>query len=510
MMTGMTAAVVVLPSVLVPEQSVEITIGRVACTLIGVVVVTLVTGFFTPASQRDDFYRRVRDLAGDAVAFAAEAIATASAGAELKRRILAQISAVEAEAGLVSAGSFAAYRRLRHVNALIATSLAVMARARAVRARSRRGDRVPEQVTDDLAAFSDGLRAGVAAEPPRWNEAADGAGPELARLSEALRQLRAAEQALFAGDPDAHAPNRKSPYLAPHRDWALARRTGMVSGTVTFLAASAGYLSGWPVAELAALGVCIFSMVLGSMPMPAKVAPLLFGGVVVGVVLATLYRFALQPHLDSTPALLLSVLPFVLLGGLGRASRKFALPALDANMCFMLASQAGLPAAGAVEILSGGGALIAAAGVVSAGFWLLPPQPERHAKDAARLIRRDLERLLIRPSADWHRATGRQILRLMLHLGRAGSGSAPEGLLAALNFGHAVAALRELSARPPRGEPQRREAEAVLALLTGFAAAPDAVAARLAAQPIGDPAVARAAEAAADALREGRELFAFG
>lgn len=67
LMSGITVAVVVMPALLYSEQGVELAWARIQCTLIGVVVTTLVTGFSTPKSEREKFYQKVRTLAVDAV-----------------------------------------------------------------------------------------------------------------------------------------------------------------------------------------------------------------------------------------------------------------------------------------------------------------------------------------------------------------------------------------------------------------------------------------------------------
>jgi uncharacterized membrane protein YccC len=133
MMSGMTAAIVVLPSVLAPEQSGAVALARLECTLIGVVVVTLVTGFWTPDSPRQEFHGRVRHLSSDAVAFVAALLKDIpqEKGEALERRILREMGEVQATASLVTAGSIEGYRRLHHVHALVTVSLAVMAAGRA-------------------------------------------------------------------------------------------------------------------------------------------------------------------------------------------------------------------------------------------------------------------------------------------------------------------------------------------------------------------------------------------
>ncbi|MES2533560.1 MAG: FUSC family protein [Pseudomonadota bacterium] len=482
MMAGMTAAVVVLPSVTAPEHMLALAAARVECTLIGVVVVTLVTGFFTPHSRRDEFYRRVQSLAADAQDFAAQAASGASAAqtAELERRTLAGMSDVDANARLVAAGSVDGYRRLRHCNALISASIAVMAAGSALRARRARG-----------AADADAVQ----------------------RLAEADAQRVAACEALMAepGSADARSFGPKVTQLAPHRDWQRACTHGLVSGGATFIAAAAGYASGWPAGELAALGVCIFSMVLGSLAAPKMVAPKLLAGVLAGVLFATFYRFVIQPHVDGTGALVLSVAPFIVLGAFARFSRRTAMPALDANMCFMLGSQAGMPAAGAAQILNGAAALLLAAALVGFGFWLAPDRSAERSRGFAQAIRRDLQRLLYdtRPTADWHARSSRRILRLMLDLQRAGRhGEAPAGLLAAANLGHAVVALQGMAASSPSGTDQRAYIERTLQAIRGFEADPLAVAEvleRLAADAA-EPPLMRLQHDAADALRAGATL----
>jgi hypothetical protein len=137
------------PSVLRPEHAIELAVARVECTLIGVIVVTLVTGFWTPASPREDFYERVRRLAKEAMAFALAAPAEEAEACE--RQILREMSEVQVNASLVTAGSIEGYRRLHHVDALIVAAFAVMAAGNRIAERLRR-DRVPQHfITDEEA-----------------------------------------------------------------------------------------------------------------------------------------------------------------------------------------------------------------------------------------------------------------------------------------------------------------------------------------------------------------------
>jgi uncharacterized membrane protein YccC len=515
LMAGITAAVVALPSLLDPGHSLNIAVARVECTLIGVLVVTFVTGAATPESPRAAFYARVRELAGDAVASVAELLAGAKQ--ELaERRILREIAEVDAAAALVMAGSIEGYRRIRHVNAFIAASLAMMAVGQTLARRKSASEWAAEPLPRLLKDFAARLRTrdSPAAQDLDLRVLLQKAAAIEARLGAVLEQLVRAEAALFSAAPGSKeglAPEREI-RLAPYYDWPLACRTGLVSGIATFLAAALGLASGWPAAELGALGVCIFSMLLGSVPKPKVVAPAVLKGVVAGVIAATFYRFVVLPHVATVPELVFSVMPFILLGAFARASRKTALPALDANMCFLLASQAVLPpVTDPRAILNGGAALILAAATVTIGFMLFPRtprDPRALAAGTARTIVNDLERLIagtaLSPDADAHRA--RQVLRLMLHLSQAGDlrGMPSGSILAALNLGNAIAELQALS-RPGAPQPV-----AVSAIFAGFAGEPRRVAAELLhhADSREGQAVAWLLRDAAHALSQCASLFA--
>jgi hypothetical protein len=199
-----------------------------------VVVVTLVTGFLTPESKRQEFYQRVRKVSGDAVAHVAQLLrgSDSERNAEVERRIVAGLSKLENAAPLVSAGSIEGYRRLRHVDALVVASLSAIAAGAALRARIQAGEAagttVPTDLPERLQRLADQLRAApstaVQEMPALALEADDKA---LGRLARALQQLLASAAALCSanGDADSRSLGAVPQLLAPHREWALARRT---------------------------------------------------------------------------------------------------------------------------------------------------------------------------------------------------------------------------------------------------------------------------------------------
>lgn len=469
LLSGMTAAIIVIPSMLVPEGALTLAVARLECTLIGVVVVTVVTGLLTPRAPHQALYDRLRALSGDALLLAAQILENGTAGsAAEERRIIGQISEIEATAPLTLAGSFEGYRRLHDVNALVVGLLAIMSAAQALR-RRRTGD---IGITGQLRQIAAGLKSKEALRPgiasKLW------ATPGLERLATALQTVIEANDALGHPTPPRDGEHRRE-RLAPHREWLLARRTGLVAGLATFAAAALGVVSDSPAVMLGAMGVCIFAMVLGSMPLPQIIAPKMLIGALVGALIAIFYRFCIQPSIVTLPGLLLSMAPFLLLGGFARASPRTAIPSVDAIMCFLLASQAGTPAvASAAVILGDAATLFVSALLVTGSFILLPRRAERQAEEAVDIIRRDLQRMAESPSSnglEWHSRASRQILRLALHLGRARTLAErwPNGMLAVLNLGYGIEQLHTV------GEP----AGAALALLKGLADDPLQVAGQL-------------------------------
>jgi len=447
LMAGMTAAVVVIPSALSPQDSWSLALARVECTLIGVLTVTLVLWLFTPQTRRSDFYQRARNLAADTVDFAAQTL-SADTEPATELRLLKALSEMDAEALPISAGSLRGYRHLRHIEQLLLASINLMAAAQAMSSRLRPDALATAELASHLQQVATHLRSDEQTAVILPAPIHDLPSRRLARLEQALEQLCRAAAQLAPGASFSPAGAQAAVTLAADRNWPLALRTATTTGAAAL--ACAGLAFPTPATELAILGVCIFSMLLGSMAQPQKHVPHMLLGVLAGVLGATLYRFVVQPHLDSMMELILTLLPFLLVGGILRASRRFAVAAIDANMCFLLASQAGMPAAGSSDIINSSAALLLGAGLVGTGFLLFPRTMQRALRLTTRAILHDIRSLLhdTRPLARerWLALAGRRILRLIAHTPSASS--PPAGLLALLNLGQSIIDLHQLGQLP--------------------------------------------------------------
>ncbi len=347
--------------------------------------------------------------------------------------LLHRAADLESRARLIAAGSTQGYRSLRATDAVLGAGIALLEAASAIHGRIGTGGD-DEATISNASGVLDGRDAGQAARGP------------LARLQEASAQLAAARISTEA-DHSADSAANPEPGLAlfARRD---PRRAGMVA-LLAFAASLAGsatiILTGSFSAELTAFSVTIFAMVLGSLPAPHLLARKVAIGVLVGVLAGALYRLGVQPWADSWPALVLTIAPFMIVGALARVKTRTAVYALDANMCFMLASQAGAAAAppGAVVMDSVAMALGTALIVLC---YLALPRPGLHLiGGAVSRLRRDIELLIQHPAArndHWGKIASRRILNLAIELDKAG-GAIPGDILAMSSLGHAVNDLRQ-------------------------------------------------------------------
>lgn len=446
-LSAITAGIVVIPSLHAPSNAVLLALSRVDCTLIGVIVGTLIMAWLTPESPLTDFYAQVRSVSVDAVDYAAKVVRGSSDKEAGEARILSLISRLESTARVIAAGSLEGYRRQRQVDLLIVASLSAMAAARDIR-----DGRFPLDPTLPLRleALRENL-SGDALPPPATGS--QGAAPQ--RLARAIGDLLAAHRALSCPESAAAKPPRRRSWLAPHREAGLALRAGALVGGLCLSATLLAIWSGIPALGMVAMGVCVLSLVLSGMSLPQLMAPKMFTGVLLGASLAALYRLTLQPHLGTTTSTLLVLIPVLLVGGFIRNHPRTAALGIDLLMVFLMGSQYGMPVSHQVSaVLRDAGAIALGSGIGVAVFLLVPRNPRRQARDAVAMIRKDLLRILqLEAEADpqvWHARGSRQILRLSLHIGRAG-GEHPTGMLATLNLGRAMIDLHQLGMPTPVG-----------------------------------------------------------
>ncbi|MGO3132117.1 MAG: FUSC family protein [Alcaligenes sp.] len=479
MLAGITIGVVVLPSVLTPDASLDLALSRVECTLIGVLVTTLLCSRTTPRSQRKHYYERVRVLAADALGLAAQALGPSYDQPDLAlfRRIRQEIVDLDSQARLLAAGSWDAYRRLPYVDAFLYAVIELLAASEVIVRQRERGLAPAADYERAVLEQAQRLQDGQPLRVLRKVAVRQEGQISLARLRRAMGQIQRAEEGLFA----ARAPARRGRHRfltipAISVDWPLATRTGLISGLAAFSAGGIAYALASPALELMAIGVCTFSIILGSMPRPQLMSRTMFTGIAVGVLVASFYRYVIQGDLVTDWQVIASVLPFLVIGGLLRANRPTSAWALDANMCFQLASQAGMAAVSWPIIMKQSLPLLAGSAVVCSAFFLLPRRTHPRGQALVRRVVREIYPLIRRSRPRlfrvWRGRVARQWVRLLHWMGE----QTPQGLLSLINLGHGVVALKRLV---KRGSEQQACVRLVCELLEGFEHQPQELAQQL-------------------------------
>lgn len=479
MMAGLTASVVLLPSLGHDDQVFGMAVARLLSTLIGVVCVMLVGWWVLSTPPRHALLNQVRGRAGEALRLLSRQLEGAGPLSQEAGELVMALVELEQQLGPINAGPLRPSRGARVGGAFVAATLGVLAGMRTTAHLSE----LPEQQRAELAGLVRQAAAALAAPvDENCGVALSQLVAEARRVDETLaRQLArlqvaetAAEHWQAGHDPD--LPLAGTALLTTRRDPRSACISAAGTGVVTLAAGLFVLFSDWQGAWMPAMGLCTFTMVLSSMDLPQRVAPIMAQGVVVGVLLAALFRVLLLPHASGQFDILLMLAPFMLLGGLTRASQHTAMPALDGNMCFMLASQPFLTASTVPAVVAmDAAALIGSILLVALGFRLLPRDPGRRAAHLAETILRDVERLCGKPGRGqdprWHGRMFRRLLRLMLHTGRAERLGIDERaeLLGILNLAQGIIALRELVMDERLDEPRRQALERCVAALRDLA-----------------------------------------
>jgi hypothetical protein len=143
---------------------------------------------------------------------------------------------------------------------------------------------------------------------------------------------------------------------------------GMIAGTTALVGGVLALLVGGPAGVAVALSLCIFSLIIASSRNPEPILTYMPPGAAIGVLAALAYR-GVDMMLPDLPGLaLILAMPFMAAGAALRSHPRSALLGLDANMCFLLAAEAGTAGQGFDAHLQGGVALVVSAFLLAALF----------------------------------------------------------------------------------------------------------------------------------------------
>lgn len=426
LMSAITIAVVVIPAILAPHGGMALAMDRLICTFIGGVSVAVIVGLFTPRAKRKDFRAEVLRFTRSSREIALTTLTGNNADIPTLMR---QAASIEGRARIVTAGSLHGPQRLFAIDAALAAALSLVEAAGTI---AKSGDAaLCQQALDVLTQQS---------------SVPDLSSRAMVRLAQSHAALLVAESSL---DTETDIPeNVPTLRLAPPRDTQRAKSVALLAFVASLTGSAAIILTDNNFsAELTAFSMAIFVLVLGSTPFPQAFAPKVVVGVLFGVAAGALYRLGVQPYADGFFMLVLTIIPFMLLGSLARTYPKTAIFALDANMCFMLASQAGVvgavPAADAVLVNS---FFMALGTIIIVLCYMALPRPGQALIDnTANRLRRDLVILAERAPISgqrWAAIAGRRVMTLAIELDKVNR-AIPPTIVALSDAGQSLNDLRE-------------------------------------------------------------------
>ncbi|MDO9607849.1 MAG: FUSC family protein [Brevundimonas sp.] len=327
LLAGYTACIVAMAGWTDPIHQDALAFGRLACTAIGVLSSTLVSGIFLKPSQRDPLRLALQRFARTVLEQAADDVDATPRANRADGQILTEIGVIGGLADQAGAGSLRWANRARWARHVLAAGLTVAAEAR------RAGWRGPSRTATSTALReqADNLDRAVRCAPA-----------EGGRTTSPDRRIDVARRDLLRGLVafDRSVASRR------HSLWGLEaiawRDVLQAAGrAVLALAVVAGVwlATDWNHGPAMVMSAAIFVTLFSAHDNAQAATAQALRGCVVGAGCGLIYCLWLQPGLHGDLALIAGVTPFLALGAYAMARPATAKAAIDYNMCFLLVAQ---------------------------------------------------------------------------------------------------------------------------------------------------------------------------
>lgn len=496
MLAGYSAAMVTLLHSAQSADPLAVGIDRMLTVLLGLLVALVVGWIFAARDAGDDTAARVQALSRRILGDLVDRLAgTGRPDGDEHRRLLSEMAAIEDGLDQRATGSLRSRKAGRAIRGLLSAQVALLLWMR--RGGAHAGN------APLIAAVREAADASGDAERERaaLRRAAGVAGDPV--LAEALSGLSAATAATDGGT---------QPVLALHRDWIGAGEAALRAVFVILAVGAAWLLTGWEGGPFMLLGAAIMTTVFSTFDNPALTLRQVLLGQTLGVVGALACRWLAWPLAGSEAGLVLSMMPFILAGGLLFGHRRGAGPlGFDYNMVVLLLLQPVWPLAGSLaHSLSVGLAVILgpASGLI-AFLLIFPVSGARRLRTLVAMMVREIEAMAANPGASRRRVVWRarlyhRVLRLVRWADKTGTsrGEAVDGGFALLLAGSAVLHIDALLRKPSLTPQMERRLNATRERLRRLGSDPRrtaralaATAGRVAELPDGDVGLLREAAA---------------
>ncbi len=498
-LAGYSAAMVALLHSAASASPFAVGLDRMATVLLGVAVALAIGWAFAAPGNLDDPVQRVRRLAGRMLGALADHLAGASrTGGHEQQRLLSEIASIEDALDGYAAGSRRARMIVRDVRQMLLAQVALLLWMR----RSLNTETAPSSIAalrraaDACNEPSQAAHVDAALAATLGTVADEGLRDVLTGLAVALRSGRQEKR----GRQDIRDVLRPVPL---HRDWVGAAQAWARAGFVTFAVGAIWLATGWEAGAFMLLGVCIMMTIFSTVENPAATLRQVVLGQALGIFGALCCRWLVWPLAHGEGGLILSMMPFVLAGGILFGHRSASGPiGFDYNMVLLLMLQPHWPLTGSfAQSLELSAAVVLGPVIAIAAYLsIYPVTGERKLRRLLAMMVREIEAMATRRgsarrSAVWRARLFHRVLRLVWWADKSGRdrNETIEGALTLLLLGSATLHLDSIrsgtdlpagSARPldtalaRLGDVGKRPERAAMAL--------DAIARRFAANPLVD------------------------
>lgn len=461
MVAGCTGAVIAMAGYNNPPHLHDLVFGRIACIVIGIVVSTTVTLFFTHRRSKRELLERLSAVAVANIEWVALLVRGTNERelSALRQDIFVEIAAIEGAVDAAWAGSLDLKRRKRHVRNLIVSLLSLLEAGRLAGDHLVRQDSSHDYWRASLArhleevALHLGEHGSTRSDAATMTSVLAETGVLVPLLGETLGELINALQ-LVIDEWDTTAPNIERPARTTfirHRDWQEAGRAALRAATAITAVGVVWHFTGWGRGPLMMMATSIMVSIFSTHDRPSVMLSHIFCGASLGVAAAFLCRLLLQPGTSNPLAQAAISVPFLMAGIIALSHRRTSLGAMDFLLFFLFVMQPGLPAVPAPPIfVAGGFACLGGIVVAILAFrFLLPIDPARRLRSILIAIVHDLNTMAAADSlllVEKCRArTHHRVLRMLANARKLDHdlSAIVEGGLAALVIGRCLQQLRE-------------------------------------------------------------------
>ncbi len=486
MVAGCTSAVIAMAGYNNPPHLHDLVFGRIACIVIGIVVSTTVTLFFTPRRSKRELLDRLRT----ATVANIEWVALLVRGGDEKELIavrqdlLVEIADIEGALDAAWAGSLDLKRRKRHIRDLIVSLLSLLEAGKLAGDHLARQDYSHASWRESLARHLEEVALHLARQGSTRPDAAgirsvlSEAGAHAPLLGETLGELITALQ-LVIDEWDSTTPNTERPASSTfirHRDWQESGRAAVRAAAAIAFVGTVWRFTSWAGAPLMMMATSIMVSIFSTHDRPSVMLSHIFCGASLGVAAAFLCRLLLLPGTSGPLAQGIIIVPFLMAGIIALSHRRTTLGAMDFLLFFLFVMQPGLPAVPAPPVfVSGGVACLGGIAIAILAFrFLLPIDPARRLRSILISIVHDLNTMAAADSLSvvekCRARTHHRVLRMLVNARKLDHDLSDivEGGLAVLAIGRCLQRLKKITLN---GEVLPEESESIRNLTLQLSAA---------------------------------------